>query len=424
MTMTSEEEVLADLRRREKDYAAAILGSSRLNELGAGDYYMLRIRNGMLLPAPEWEVLKYIFRSFPASSLIVEIGSGWGQLLTMAAAHGYAAIGIDVAVGRLEGGRYLRDLVDVDFPGTHDRVHFAQADFPSKWRSTVEGAFAQGRRPFIGFFSNLGYGATEEYCEACLAELHQFDYVIMDLVRFFANRIDAETQQAFIDKMKTFGIHYHADIFNQPGAYRFIVLTVGDAPPPKSAAVEEAAPVIDPAVPPNAVMDLHGGPITAVRSSIDIMNEPSGSPKFDRVVRIREDCTSNNSHEIRLTALERVQGGSYLLSAALRRSERTQVCIFLHRQWRDQMKIMVNATAGTGSIERVGGATFQLRSFEVTKNGEWVHVEAEVAITGEPEAVGLSIHVADDDGRYYYDGDGRSTIDVGMLRLSRIAPAP
>jgi len=88
------------------------------------------------------------------------------------------------------------------------------------------------------------------------------------------------------------------------------------------------------------------------------------------------------------------------------------------------MKIMVNATAGTGSIERVGGATFQLRSFEVTKNGEWVHVEAEVAITGEPEAVGLSIHVADDDGRYYYDGDGRSTIDVGMLRLSRIAPAP
>ena len=161
-----------------------------------------------------------------------------------------------------------------------------------------------------------------------------------------------------------------------------------------------------------------------MRSTVDIVSESSGATKFDRVVRIREDSTANNSHEIRLTAAGKVADGTYLLSAALRAGGRRQACIFLHRQWQDQIKIMVNAAAGTGFIEHITGDTFQSRSLKITKDGDWVHIEAEVAVAGQPEAVGLSVHVADQDGRYYYDGDGRSTIDVGMLRLSRIAPAP
>src|SRR2546430_1062384 len=115
---------IVDLRRREPNYVAAMKSSPRLGELGAGDYYMLRLRNNFLLPQPEWDVLKYIFQNYPTDSTIVEIGCGWGQLLAMASVVGYAGIGIDVSVGRLEGARKLRDIIDADFAGAGGRLEF------------------------------------------------------------------------------------------------------------------------------------------------------------------------------------------------------------------------------------------------------------------------------------------------------------
>jgi hypothetical protein len=404
---------LAELRNREKLYAAAILASGRVEQLGAGDYYMARVRNNMLLPEPEWAVLKFILQSFPTDSTIVEIGCGWGQLLAMASTFGYSCIGIDVSDGRLEGAKYLRDLVEADFVGSAGRLIFFRGEFPSNWDTALERPSAKLRGPVVGFFSNLGLGRTEEFCEACVAEFRRFDYVIMDIVRFFADRLDLEAQNAFIEKMKRFGVRYQADIFHSPGAYRFIALSVGNAKPLQMQVEAEN-------IGNEPLIDLFGSRVTPVRATVEVISEPSSTAGLERIIRIQEDTTTANSHDIRLTYSGKGAEGSFKLTAAFRGRERRAACIVLHCKWQDQIKIIVDIDGGTGVVELVAGDTFQLGSFGVRKNSAWTDLEATIDIRKQPKEVALSTQLVNEDGKYYYDGDGRSTIDVGVLRLAPV----
>lgn len=217
---------IAKLRIREAKYAEAIGSSDRLDQFGAGGFYMGRLSSKILLPEPEWHVLDYILNNYPVSSTIVEIGCGWAQMLAMASTLGYSAIGLDVAGGRIEGAKYLRDIVEVDYPGAARRLHYFIEEFPKNWPQGLSKLSEIRGGPVIGFFSNLGVGAPEEFCEACVAEFGRFDYVIMDVVRFFRDRLDERDQNHFIQRMDEAGVKYLTDIYLRPGAYRFIALAV------------------------------------------------------------------------------------------------------------------------------------------------------------------------------------------------------
>lgn len=395
-----------ELRNREKNYVATLRASDRLEELGAGNYYLHRLRNSQLLPVGEWEVLRFIFRNFPLNSHIVEIGCGWGQLLAMAAAVGYSCAGVDYSLPRLEGAKFLRRLIDADFPGAARRLRFVSGEFPSNWDSALARCDGTTEGSVVGFFSNLGLNRSEEFCDACVAELGRFDYVLMDVHRFFSDRMDLDVQNAFIRKMDASGILFHSDIAYRAGAYRFISLMAKGAPMLPSLKDGESRSDVP-------LIDLGATSIISVRSKADNIQS-------EKVLRIVEDNTPNNSHDIRLQRAGRIERGLYRLKASFRARERRGVCIFLHNRWRDQVGLIIDVGNAQGKVERVLGDSFKIGSLRCEASSQWAYVDVEVEIATQLEGVEISVHLLNEYSKYSYDGDGKSSLDVQALTLSRI----
>lgn len=412
---SSAEQLLSNLRERERDYIAAFQASGRLEQLGAGSFYLSRLQSNALVPGPEWHVLNFILKHFPVTSHIVEIGCGWGQILAMAAAAGYSCTGLDVNVARLEGAKFLRSLVDRDFRGVSDRLRYLQADFPVNWADALDAAPVGSERVTIGFFSNLGVGKPEEFCDLCVAELHRFDFVIMDVVRFFTNRVDRKEQDAFIEKMDISGIGYCGDIYYNPRAYRFIVLSVGDPAPFLEPRIE-----LHPTERQHLLIDSATSAVQPVRATVEVIKEVCAAAGVEQVMRVREDDTAGNAHDIRLFYPDPAKGGRYELVAVLRAGERRGACILLHHNWRDHVRIMVDLVGGETRVANVLGDTFRVIGLKVDRSAGWTRVKLRIELKGEPRNVGISVHLLNEIGQYYYDGDGHSTLDVGVVRLASL----
>src|SRR6185369_9770963 len=123
----------------------------------------------------------------------------------------------------------------------------------------------------------------------CLAAFREFDFVIMDIVRFFANRVELDVQEAFIDKMKGLGIDYVGDIYHRPGAYRFIALAVDRAKLP-------AAVIASSRSGPSAsdpfgfdLKDPVGAWVSRVRDRGGIVS-PLRAVLVERLIRALNDC--------------------------------------------------------------------------------------------------------------------------------------
>lgn len=411
------EHKLSDLRKREKDYVAAILASDRLESLGAGNYYLHRLRSAQLLPEAEWAALKFILQAFPPTSHIVEIGCGWGQLLALAATVGYSCVGVDYSADRLEGAKYLRELAEADFPGVAGRLQYLQGDFPANWDSALRRPSGENG-PVVGFFSNLGLNRPEAFVESCVIECKRFDHVIMDVFRFFGDFVDLKSQNAFIEKMERFDIHYRSEIYHREGAYRFIALSVGEAstfPFPTTIAPKPAG---KDDMGHGRLLDLHASRVEPVRLTVETLEAGSDSECRGQIFRLREDTTSANGHDIRMASAGQAKSGCYELIAACRPRERKKVCIILHNRWREQIRFMFDLAHGMISVERVEGDALRIRSLGGEVSANWSYFKASIEIAEDLPGVEVSLHLADDEGRYYYDGDGKSAIDVGMVTLS------
>lgn len=411
IALDSVEQRLVDLRKLEKEYVAAFSASDRLEELGAGNYYIQRLRHNQLLPAPEWEVLRFVLQNFPVSSHIVEIGCGWGQLLALAAASGYSCTGIDYSIERLRGAEFLRDLVMADFEIAADRLQYLRGDYPSSWDFAIPRLPGAEEGPLIGFFSNLGLNRSEEFCEACVVALQRFDHVIMDVNRFFSDRSELDVQNSFIEKMKRFGVRYASDIYYQAGAYRFIWLTVED---------KTLFPSVKKTRDRVSLIDLCTTPVVPVRATLEVLLQDPVLGYGERVLRVREDNTAGDGHDIRLVYSGKTAKGAYELVAALRARERRMVCIFLHSHWLDHVRLIFDVGRGVASIEQVVGDTFRVDNLRCETFGDWTYFKAQVEIVNELDEVAVAMHLANGMGRYYYDGDGISGIDVRMVSFYQI----
>jgi hypothetical protein len=394
--------LLSLLRKKEKEYLAS-LAATIGKELGAKDYYRNRLRSKMLVLPAEWEVLRFIMHHFPGPTThIVEIGCGWGQVLAMAAAAGYRCAGVDCAVSRVKGARLLGDLVDSDFKGAADRLRYFEGLFPNNWEDAKGAMRSTGQTVAIGFFSQLGYGQPEEFSDLCVAQLGQFDYVIMDPCRFFADR-DRPAQDAFIEKMALSGISFCGDIV-ETQHHRFVGLATGD-PAPLRQRIEnhiQRRPLID---------SVDTEPLL-VRSTM--------TPIESGAMRVTEGVTTASmSHDLRWVHRGRINNGRYLLTATLRAGVRRASSILLHRDWNDQARIMVDLSKGGGRIVEVLGGTFNICELEIKKAGDWTRVDARVDVKNEPEIVGVVVFLVNEAGEYYYKGDGHSGLDVGVVRLAK-----
>jgi len=410
---TVSEDFVDNLRRREKDYAASIMASDNFEELGAGYHYILRLENNLLLREAEWEVLRYLCRTFTVNSLVVEIGCGWGQFLVMAAACGFSGVGIDANRERLHGGRHLRDLVESDFSGTAGRLSFRRGVYPTKWQA---GFPEWTKGPIIAYLNNLGSAHTEEFCDACLAELRRFDFVIIDLVRCFADRVNPAAQRNLLESMEAIGIRCQAEICTVSGEYRFVALSVGKEKLPLPQAFDEDIL----AEPAEVVLDVTTCRPWPARSSFEVLTEQSSDCGMQQIVRIIEDSTAANSHDLRIECGAKTAPGSYELTVALRPRGRKAACICLHKEWRDQIRINVRADSGNGFVELLNGDTFRLSGFRIAKEGDWTRLTASINARRRISGIAVAVQLLDEQGRRYYDGDGKAAIDVGALRLQRI----
>jgi hypothetical protein len=131
-----------------------------------------------------------------------------------------------------------------------------------------------------------------------------------------------------------------------------------------------------------------------------------------------EDNTARDSHDVRLVHAGGTKSGSYELMAGFRPRERKNVYIFLHCRWQDQIRFKLDAASGLTSIEDTAGDTFTVSSLKSETSAGWTYLKVGIKIVNDPEEVAVSVHLVDDAGNYYYDGDGKSAIDVSAICLS------
>lgn len=205
------------------------------------------------------------------------------------------------------------------------------------------------------------------------------------------------------------GMSYH-DIPRFSNAYR---------DKPSNASPSAQTPAAEHRGDSGSLIDLHTGRIEVVRSTAEFLYDERISEHKERFLRLKEDRTARNGHDLRLRAHSGdSKTGSYVLVAAFRAQERRHVWLLLHRRWREQASFGFDAVDAAVSIKHVDNDAFRIRRLASELASGWAYLKAEIEVTIDPKDIEISIHLADDKGNRYYDGDGESAIDIKAVSLS------
>lgn len=169
------------------------------------------------------------------------------------------------------------------------------------------------------------------------------------------------------------------------------------------------------------VLDLRTAELGPVRCTVQELQGDALAIRGERPVRISEDQTANDTHDVRLAASS-VADGQYELLLALRPQERKTACLIVHKEWKDQIRINFDADGLVAATIQVSGDTFKHGPIRCRKLfGDWSVMKVPLQIAHSPNEVAFSVGLVDSEKRAGYTDDGQSGIDLGLLSLYRSA---
>jgi hypothetical protein len=90
----------------------------------------------------------------------------------------------------------------------------------------------------------------------------------------------------------------------------------------------------------------------------------------------------------------------------------------VHNDWKDQIRIVFDADGMVARIQQETGTTFAPRSVRCRDlYSDWKFLKMGLQISNDPSEVGLCVGLLDDEGKFFYSGDGLSGLDLGILSL-------
>lgn len=164
------------------------------------------------------------------------------------------------------------------------------------------------------------------------------------------------------------------------------------------------------------IVDLRTTVVTPVRSTLRDLVEDPLVYEGENPLRMSEDWTASDSHDLRLVSSE-VLDGWYELVLAVRPREVQKVCLFVHSFWKDMIRVMFDANF-LATAQQANGDTFELGRIECRRfYSEWSFLKVQLRVTGSPGEVGICVALVDAENNAFYSGDGISGIDLGILSL-------
>jgi len=168
-----------------------------------------------------------------------------------------------------------------------------------------------------------------------------------------------------------------------------------------------------------ALLAIESTPHSCSRSHLDVRDLLVPAIGLSRSWVLREDKTANNSHDVRLISNAEVAPGHYRLRFAARGIGRRQLAVQLHWQWEDALFWRIDLETLRGTLFHTKGKRFEVfQPLRVASGPDgWVVGVASVGITETLAGGTYLVAYASEDGREYYDGDGRDSVEIGALEL-------
>lgn len=154
----------------------------------------------------------------------------------------------------------------------------------------------------------------------------------------------------------------------------------------------------------------------SVRSDLSHSDE---SPTLGKVptIKLVEDRTANNSHDIRRQFTS--SHGEYAFSFFARGEERTRIVAWLGNFGHpDHIQVQFDLRAGTVVGQSAASAFANMRCGLVAMSDGWWWCWVTTKLP-EIEQSNAMLALCDDLGRMYYDGDGKSGLQLGGIQLQR-----
>ena len=154
---------------------------------GAYNFYEHRIRNGMLFASYELALSRKLLDWQPKLSQVCEIGSGFGQLVFLLGWHGLPAVGFEADGARAHTADRLLQILKLVEPDLSADLELIAGEFP---RSRAAGGLRWRRALPVQAGSlilttNIVATRTREQQLAVIAAMKEFDYILVDIQRFF-----------------------------------------------------------------------------------------------------------------------------------------------------------------------------------------------------------------------------------------------
>lgn len=166
-----------------------------------------------------------------------------------------------------------------------------------------------------------------------------------------------------------------------------------------------------------SIIDLRTTVVTPVRCHVNGLDDDPLATWGERPLHLSEDLTENDTHDVRLLS-SNVAGGQYDLILGVRPRERQKVCLIVHRNWKDQVRITFDLEALRATVQLTRGDTFEFSSIRCRQlYSDWRMMKAQLRINGDPGDVALCVALVDPGKGLFYTGDGRAGADLGILSL-------
>lgn len=144
------------------------------------DLYASKVKRGVTLEAYEVAIADAIAERFDRSTMIIEIGSGYGAFLLLLAQAGFMVHGFDGDRRRSAACSWHLQQYQERYPHLAGKVGFTASFFPD----SLPAGFGQKIGKRIGVATNLANTYTATHQEALLYAARDFDEFILDLSRF------------------------------------------------------------------------------------------------------------------------------------------------------------------------------------------------------------------------------------------------
>ncbi len=159
---------------------------------GAYNYYKVRLDRGELLQEYELAIARELIRRKGSVNEVVEVGSGFGQLVFLLAWNGFGATGIEFNRDRARMAEDLRAIVSIADSGLSGRISLFEGKFP------LANLPPPGPQSLI-VTTNLVATHTLAEQKAFVSAMRAYTYALVDIQRLFESRATEEEQQPALD---------------------------------------------------------------------------------------------------------------------------------------------------------------------------------------------------------------------------------